>query len=247
MYAGKGESRMRTIVFSDAHGEPAVIRRVMEHSGHRPGVDRLIFAGDAIDVGRDSWGCLELLDELGAEFLVGNHEFSAWDGHPIEPANVDMRVQDAVTRRIDSGTWLLAANAEGVLVTHGGLCESLGGLGAVAPRDTEGLVAALNDAFAAAIRMGPGGAAGSVVYADGPLWYRPSERLHPLSTVTQVAGHTPAEILPGGDAAAVWAERGFHLIDPFVRGWAQGRAFSPPVPLRYAVIENGEVSVVDGA
>ncbi len=49
---------MRTIVFSDIHGEPAIIDRVLEHSGYRPDVDHLLFAGDAIDIGRDSWGCL---------------------------------------------------------------------------------------------------------------------------------------------------------------------------------------------
>lgn len=51
---------MRTIIFSDVHGEPGIIRAVVEHSNYTPGVDRLIFAGDAIEIGRDSLGCLEL-------------------------------------------------------------------------------------------------------------------------------------------------------------------------------------------
>ena len=56
--SGRKSSHMRTIVFSDVHGEPAIIHRVLEHSGYDPDVDRLLFAGDAIDIGRDSWGCL---------------------------------------------------------------------------------------------------------------------------------------------------------------------------------------------
>lgn len=49
---------MRTIVFSDVHGEPAIIHRVLDHSHYSPQSDRLVFAGDAVEVGRDSWGCL---------------------------------------------------------------------------------------------------------------------------------------------------------------------------------------------
>jgi hypothetical protein len=80
---------MRTLVFSDVHGEPAIITTVVEHSGYDPRTDRLIFAGDAIEVGRDSPGCLELLDELGAECLVGNHEFGVFTGWPIESEPVE--------------------------------------------------------------------------------------------------------------------------------------------------------------
>jgi len=49
---------MRTIIFSDVHGEPASIRGVLAHSEYRSDKDRLVFAGDAIDIGTDSWGCL---------------------------------------------------------------------------------------------------------------------------------------------------------------------------------------------
>jgi len=51
---------MRTIIFSDVHGEPSIIAAVVQHSNYRPGIDRLIFAGDAIEIGRDSLGCLQL-------------------------------------------------------------------------------------------------------------------------------------------------------------------------------------------
>lgn len=237
---------MRTIVFSDVHGEPAVIRRVVEHSAYRPGVDRLIFAGDAVEVGRDSWGCLELLDELDVEFLIGNHDYSVWDGTPIEDECLDLHVHAAITRRIDAGQWLLAASADGVLITHAGVSQAFAAnLGAGAEGDAEVLAAALNVGFAAAVQMGPGRSTSNVVGEGGPLWYRPSAHARPLTSPVQVAGHTPPEILAGGNPAHVWAAAGLHLIDPFVRRWGQARGYAQPVPMRYAVIEDGRVSVIE--
>lgn len=236
---------LRTIVFSDVHGEPAVIRRVIEHSGYRPDVDRLIFAGDAIEVGRDSWGCLELLEELGVEYLVGNHEYAVWDGRPIETDILDLSVESEIAQHIDSGMWMLAASADGVLVTHAGLCEAFAShLGPVADVPMEDLVAELNDEFAEAVARGPG-ATGGPFHENGPLWYRPSESLLPVAGVTQVAGHTPPEILDGDDVAGTWASRGLYLIDPFVRAWTRRGGYRLPAPLRYAVIESGEVSLVE--
>ena len=239
---------MRTIVFSDVHGEPSIIRGVVEHSGYRPGADRLIFAGDAIEVGSDSWGCLELLDELDVEFLVGNHEYAAWEGCPIELdslSRLDVRVQSVVTRHIDAGDWMLAAHADGVLITHAGVgngfaadLESAGG-------DVGLLADALNAEFAGAVAMGPGVAAEDVIQEDGPLWFRPGSRPPPLSGVAQVAGHTPPEIMRCHDPAQAWAARGLYLIDPFVRRWLARLRYGAPVPVRYAVIEDGAVSVIE--
>ncbi len=239
---------MRTIVFSDVHGEPSIIRGVVEHSGYRPGSDRLIFAGDAIEVGSDSWGCLELLDELDIEFLVGNHEYAAWEGCPIELDSLnrlDVRVQSVVTRHIDAGDWMLAAHADGVLITHAGVgngfaadLESAGG-------DVGLLADALNAEFAGAVAMGPGVAVEGVIQEDGPLWFRPGSRPPPLSGVAQVAGHTPPEIMRCHDPARAWAARGLYLIDPFVRRWLARLRYGAPVPVRYAVIEDGEVSVIE--
>jgi hypothetical protein len=52
--------------------------------------------------------------------------------------------------------------------------------------------------------------------------------------VTQVAGHTPA--------MAELAKDGFFMIDPGV--WLAD--FGEPLQFRYAVIEDGRVSVVSG-
>lgn len=240
---------MRTLVFSDVHGEPGIIRRVLEHSEYRPGVDRLVFAGDAIEVGRDSWGCLELLDQLGVEFLVGNHEYAVWDGCPIEIDSLDYldsRVKSVVTRRIDSGEWKLATHVDGVLVTHAGVNETFAGdFESAAGRDVERFAEALNDEFRGAVEMGPGIATEGVIHEEGPLWYRPNDNPSPLPGIVQVAGHTPPEILRGDDPATAWAARGIFLIDPFVRGWAGRRGYSPPIPVRYAVIEDGKITVVE--
>ena len=237
---------MRTIVFSDVHGEPAVIRRVVEHSGYRPGVDRLVFAGDAIEVGRDSAGCLELLESLGVEYLVGNHEYAVWDGSPIETDILDLKVENEIARAIDSGLWHLAASADGVLITHAGLSEAFAShFGEVTVGGIEDLVVALNGEFAAAVMRGPGGVTGGPFQQNGPLWYRPTESLPPVSGVIQIAGHTPPEILDGDDIAGTWASDGLYLVDPFVRAWARRGGYRLPAPLRYAVIEQGEVSVVE--
>lgn len=234
---------MRTIVFSDVHGEPSIINNVIEHSGFDPHADRLVFAGDAVDLGRDSWGCLELLDEIGAECLVGNHEYAAFVDFEIE----DIRLSESVLRRneenLTSGRWRLAAEADGVLITHAGVSREYvsdfieGAEGSVAR-----FADALNEQFARAVELGMV-AAGGVIEMGGPIWWRPDydEQLLPL--VTQVVGHTPREIVHDPDALARLTAGGVYLVDPWVRGWRR-RGFGLPVPLRYAVIEGGSVRVV---
>jgi len=235
----------RTIVFSDAHGEPAIIRSVVEHSGYDPECDRLVFAGDAVEVGRDSWGCLQLLDELGAECLVGNHEYSVFVGWDLEGAPVESRVHDAVCELITSGAWNLAAVADGVLITHAGVADGfaedfeVAGGGAV-----DRFVDALNEEFAGAVELGPMATEG-VIDVDGPLWYRPSDDAPPLPDVVQVAGHTPPELFRRmGRVLDSTRAAGMHFVDPWVRGW-QMRAYTEPTPVRYAVIENGTVTLVE--
>lgn len=231
---------MRTIVFSDVHGEPDIISAVVAHSGFGPGVDRLVFAGDAIEVGRDSLRCLDLLDELGAECLVGNHEWAAFTGRPIEGSRLDPALVGRVKEAITSGRWRLAAAAGGVLITHAGVGQRFSLQGGSGDGNAAELVAqVLNDEFDAAVASGSRRRkASGVVGYEGPLWWRPGYDDDPLAGVTQVAGHTPLEILDQTDSAAHWAERGVYLIDPYVRGWRL-RGFAPPTPVRYAVVEGG--------
>ena len=234
---------MRTIVFSDVHGEPGIIRGVVEHSGYVAGDDRLVFAGDAIDIGRDSAGCLALLGELGAEFLAGNHEWGAfidWGFEPLAP-----EVEEAVRRHITAGDWPLAAEADGVLITHAGVSAGWAGLFAsVARGDVARFVDALNHGFRSAVDLGIE-AVGGVVDDDGPLWWRPRGRQAVgLPGVAQVCGHTPREIMRAWAPDEPLGAQGLYLVDPWVRGW-ETRGFGPPTPVRYAVIEGGAVRVVD--
>lgn len=238
----EGPKDVRTIVFSDIHGEPDIIRGVIEHSGYSPGEDRLIFAGDAVDIGRDSAGCLEALDDLGAELLAGNHEYGVFVDWEFEALEAD--VVEAVKRRLASGDWLLAAESDGVLVTHAGVSASwadefVNGAGGDVARFT----AALNEQFLGAIESGPL-ATRAVVDAEGPLWWRPDRGVSELPGIVQVCGHTPVELLAHCAATDALDRRGLHLVDPWVRGWSD-RGFAPPTPVRYAVIEDGDVRVVD--
>lgn len=237
---------MRTIVFSDVHGEPDIIEAVLAHASFDAGADRLIFAGDAIEVGRDSSRCLDLLEQLGAECLVGNHEYGVFTGRPVEDEPLDPELVRRVVDSIESGRWRIAVAADGILITHAGVGKRF----AVDAEsgDAEGgadlIARVLNHEFEVAVAS-RSRKAGSVVGSSGPLWWRPGSNGVPIPGVTQIAGHTPAEILDGADAAAHWAARGVFLIDPYVRGW-RARDFLPPVPIRYAVIEDGAVQVVEG-
>lgn len=165
---------MRTIIFSDVHGEPSVIRAVLAHSEFDPDRDRLIFAGDAIEVGRDSAGALELLEEIGAEFLVGNHEYAVFADGPLEFQPLEPGVETTVMNRMGRGEWKLAAEADGILVTHAGVgqffaeeFEQLTALGTVAD-----FVDMLNEEFREALECRSLVLDG-VCDANGPLWFRP--------------------------------------------------------------------------
>ena len=107
------------------------------------------------------------------------------------------------------------------------------------------LASALNAEFAALVSHGPLGVDESIDW-ESPLWYRPSERTPSALGVLQIAGHTPLEMLRGDDSARMWASRGLYLIDPFVRRWVRLRESRLPAPLRYAVIDDGAVTVVEG-
>ena len=189
----------------------------------------------------------ERLDELGAQCLVGNHEFSVWLGEPLELVEPDLHVQVAVAQRIDSHEWQLATSVDGVLVTHAGLSEEYARRFTAQERGSaEQLAVALNAEFAGVVSLGPDRVDEAIDW-ESPLWYRPSERTPLARGIRQVAGHTPPEIVRGdGAEAETWASRGLHLVDPFVRRWVRIHESGQPAPLRYAVIDEGVVTVVEG-
>jgi diadenosine tetraphosphatase ApaH/serine/threonine PP2A family protein phosphatase len=65
---------MKTIVIGDVHGCLAELRTLVEEVGYRKDIDRCIVAGDIVDRGPDSAGCVKYLMEIGAQAVMGNHD-----------------------------------------------------------------------------------------------------------------------------------------------------------------------------
>lgn len=64
----------RTIIISDVHGCLRELQALLQKLDAKSGYDRLIFVGDLLDRGPDSIGVLRLVQGLGAECVLGNHE-----------------------------------------------------------------------------------------------------------------------------------------------------------------------------
>ena len=69
-----------TLVVSDVHAFPEFLENAVRRSGFRAGIDRLVFAGDLLDRGGQPGVCLERLDELDAEMLIGDHDHAPCSG-----------------------------------------------------------------------------------------------------------------------------------------------------------------------
>ena len=61
-------------MIGDVHGCLDELEDLLELAGFERDSDQLIFLGDLINRGPDSLGVLELVHELGADCLLGNHE-----------------------------------------------------------------------------------------------------------------------------------------------------------------------------
>jgi hypothetical protein len=64
---------VRAVIIADAHAQPWLITNALEHSQYDKNKDRLIFAGDFLDIGIEPDECLHILEEQGAAMLWGNH------------------------------------------------------------------------------------------------------------------------------------------------------------------------------
>jgi hypothetical protein len=259
---------MRTFVISDSHGHPEIIRFALDHGGFDPGRDRFVFGGDFLDRGTDAQGCLDLIERYADEVLLGNHDLAVLLDTPVWPQEPDSPgfrplLIDKVLDQEPAHAWKAVVSVEGVLVSHAGISaryervfrEICGGEPAV-------FAQRMNEEFRAAARLwlgsggqawdrntGDEGCSGAERHSDedaadpagmfgdyGPFWFRPPPFTHarPLAGVTQMAGHTPA--------MAELAKDGFYMIDPGV--WLAD--FGEPLQFRYAVIEDGRVTVVEG-
>ena len=125
-----------TLVVSDVHAFPEFLENAVRRSGFRAGVDHLVFAGDLLDRGGRPGACLERLDELGAEMLIGDHDHATMLGYFIgeqSPASRDYR--RSLLRRFSSGALSLVTHVDGVLISHAGLSRTFASDFAAVGRD----------------------------------------------------------------------------------------------------------------
>ena len=74
----------KTVVIADCHGRTDLITNAINDC---PDYDRLIFAGDFVDIGPEPEQCLELLLDLNARILWGNHDLAVLFGERIHPSS----------------------------------------------------------------------------------------------------------------------------------------------------------------
>ena len=215
----------RTIVISDCHASKHLISNAVEHAQYEQGVDRLIFLGDVLDIGPDPKGCFVLLEELGAEMTLGNHEHSVAIGQLIYPQDPrSWWFEDFITERIISRSWGVALLVEGVVLSHAGFGSRYDG--EIERKGLEKFVDDVNARFFDRFMTDDREFSGD----SGPLWYRPSV-FNPPAEITQIVGHTPPELL------GKWP--GYITVDPYARnGFGKDR-------YRYATIVDGDVAVYD--
>jgi len=235
---------MRTFVMSDAHGYPELIQNALDHGGFRPGEDGFVYAGDLLDRGPDSQGCIDLVERCATEVLLGNHELAVLLDFFIYPQDAESLacrpvMIDKVLNSAPGSEWKAATCVEGVLISHAGASSRFEDMfRGECHGDPVLLAEHLNQVFLAAVRAeletGEWEEEG-ILGEDGPLWFRPRpySDLLPAAGVRQVVGHTPP--LPELE------EVGFHMVDPcaFLCMDDSGR-------FRYAVIEDGQVRVEEG-
>jgi len=246
-------SKGRTIVLSDAHGFPELVSNALAHCAFSPASDALVFAGDFIDRGPDPGGVLDALTEAGAVMLLGNHDVALMMGGAMwlsDPESAPFRTPLLEGALPDEGVprWRIAWVVDGVLITHAGVSAAYQRVFDVeCGHDVSRLAARLNEDFVEAsieVLATDGDPREHLVLGDeGPLWWRyVAGGTAPLKGCRQVFGHTPVEMLTRSDSSL--RRMDLYGIDPYVYAFdADNRP--PAGRCKYAVIEGGEVTVVD--
>ncbi|HET6493936.1 MAG TPA: metallophosphoesterase [Thermoleophilia bacterium] len=250
----------RTIIISDAHGYPELIRNALTHSGFCSGEDVLVYAGDFVHRGPAAAECVSLVEGSGrlsaspldprpgdVVILWGNHDVAVLLGtftYPNSPPADELR--SLFRERFASGAWHLAAWVDGALVTHAGVSTEYAPDWDACGRDPTRLATRLAGEFrnvvAYLLQAGAGVVNPPILGNLGPLGYRPSleSRDRLLPGLVQVAGHTPG----GGVTARSLRASGVYLVDPDVLG---GLRPEDSGRYRYAVIEGGIVRIEESA
>ncbi|HJP31514.1 MAG: metallophosphoesterase [Candidatus Latescibacteria bacterium] len=177
----------RTIFIGDIHGCAAEFEALLDAVVFRSGRDRLLLTGDAFTRGPDPLRVWELIDETGADMVLGNHDdrqlrqfrAHASGGEPRFKYENQRRTFDKlehVSRQLLA--WLearpLYIEEEDFLLVHAGI------------HPDNGMAGTARDEFLR-IRTWPA-ATGSI---DGPRWH---DVITPLEERTLVFGHDA----PGG-------------------------------------------------
>jgi hypothetical protein len=210
---------MRAIVIADCHGRPDLISNALDHAGATEN-DRIIFAGDFLDIGPKPFECFRLLKEVRAEFLMGNHELAILLDEKIRPQDkISFRFAEELNRMDIARELPVATRHDNVIITHAGICEFYRTILEEEDGNLDKLVEQINEE---SLR--------EMWDNNSPVWFRPGFLL-PLPGIKQVCGHTPPEMID--------TYKDYVSVDPFSR-----RAFGTD-RYRYAVIENDEVTVFD--
>ena len=240
-----------TLVVSDVHGYPELLENALRGSGFREGIDRLVFAGDFLDRGDSAGECLERLDQLGAETLIGNHDQAIALGYWIgEQQEASKAFREPLLERLRTRRVNLVTSVDGVLISHAGLTRVFAADFDELGRDPARLAARLNDEYHAAVgrQLEHGRELPEPRILDewSPQRLRVDDadvgpgRL--LDGVEQIAGHTTPTVFRRWTGAAFLAA-GLHAIDPGTYGLGPG---DHPRHYRYAVIQGGAVRVKAG-
>jgi Calcineurin-like phosphoesterase len=240
-----------TLVVSDVHGYLELLENALRSSGFREGTDRLVFAGDFLDRGSHARQCLERLDKLGAETLIGNHDQAIALGYWIgEQQKASKVFREPLLERLRVRRLNLVTSVDGVLISHAGLTRAFAADYDELGREPVRLTARLNDEYHAAVRRqlehGRELPEPRILDEWSPQRLRPDDadvgpgRL--LGGAEQIAGHTTAAVFHR------WTEAEFravalHAIDPGTYGLGPG---DHPRHYRYAVIDGGKVRVEAG-
>jgi hypothetical protein len=237
-----------TLVVSDVHAFPEFLENALRRSGFRAGVDHLVFAGDLLDRGGQPGACLERLDELRAEMLIGDHDHATMLGYFIGEQSLASRgYRQALLRRFSGGALGLVTPVNGVLISHAGLSRAFAPDFAAVGRDRVHLARLINEEFRRDLErqlsLGMQQPEPRTLDGHSPMWLRVDdtdvgpERL--LDGIEQIAGHTTPSVLRHWTEADFRAA-GLSLIDPGSYGLGSR---DHPRHYRYGVIRGGIVSV----
>jgi predicted phosphodiesterase len=213
----------RTIVISDVHGQPHLIKNVLKHSKFDKTRDHLIFAGDLIDIGNDPKQCWQLLKDNNAEMLWGNHDAAIVLRKFISPQD-PYSWQLYEDLRKTANDFKIATSCDNILITHAGLCTDF--YDHHMPINILDEIIDVNELASILNSM----SLNAMWHDHSPLWYRPDDYM-PYSKIIQISGHTPPSYCR--------PIKNFYMIDPYTKvGFDKSR-------YRYAVIEDGNVTIED--